>query len=317
MLLHLPRDGRLRRRRPGQERAAAGRARRRGRAATRSPPRSTTLPEQLRRSLTWDQGKELAQHAQLQDRHRHRRSTSADPHSPWQRGTNENTNGLLRQYFPKGTDLSRWTAKTTSTPSPHTLNGRPRKTLGWKTPAEASTTSYSPAVRAAGVAYDPVEPSQYVSIRYTERLAEAGIAASVGIRRRQLRQRPRRDDQRAVQDRADPTARAVAHPRRRRDTPPPNGSTGSTTAASTSTAATSHRPSSRSLPTLTTEHSRRLRSEPVSLRTPRGDSSRILWFCTGIGGFRARQPTGGGGRVGDQVWSGEPTGRGVSGYPVG
>ncbi len=110
----------------------------------------STLPESLRQSLTWDRGKELSAHAAFKV------ETGipvffADPHSPWQRGTNENTNGLLRQYFPKGTDLSRWNADEVAAVEA-AINARPRKILGWKTPAEALDEHLRSLQTAAGVA---------------------------------------------------------------------------------------------------------------------------------------------------------------------
>jgi len=134
MLLHLPRlDGHDAAPRAKNGPALAGH----GAEAVRDAITRTivTLPQELRRSLTWDQGAEMAQHAALKI------DTGiqvyfCDPQSPWQRGANENTNGLLRQYFPKGTDLSTHSAETIAAVAA-TLNARPRKTLGWKTPAEA------------------------------------------------------------------------------------------------------------------------------------------------------------------------------------
>jgi IS30 family transposase len=117
MLLHLP-DGHG----PGQVAAAMTQA-------------MGGLPDAIRRSLTWDQGQEMARHAQI--------AVAADldiyfcdPHSPWQRGSNENTNGLLRQYFPKGTNLAVHSRDRLQAVAGQ-LNSRPRKTLGWKTPAQA------------------------------------------------------------------------------------------------------------------------------------------------------------------------------------
>lgn len=87
------------------------------------------LPSQARLTLTWDQGKEMARHREIAAALDNTQVFFCDPHSPWQRPTNENTNGLLRQYFPKGTDLSRWSAEDLEAVA-HALNNRPRKILG-------------------------------------------------------------------------------------------------------------------------------------------------------------------------------------------
>ena len=148
MLVHLPREdgyGVIARTKNGPALAGYGAVTMKNALAATM----TTLPEQLRRSLTWDRGKELSAHAAFKV------ETGipvyfADPQSPWQRGTNENTNGLLRQYFPKGTDLSRWNVEEIEAVA-HALNSRPRKTLGWKTPAEA-LDEHLRSLQQAGVA---------------------------------------------------------------------------------------------------------------------------------------------------------------------
>jgi IS30 family transposase len=108
------------------------------------------LPQVLRRTLTWDQGMEMANHVQIAA------ATDldiyfCDPHSPWQRGSNENTNGLLRQYFPKGTDLSQWGPGYLDHVAAE-LNNRPRKRLAWRTPAEALEKLLWESSKTPGVA---------------------------------------------------------------------------------------------------------------------------------------------------------------------
>ena len=97
--------------------------------------RLRAVPRQMKLSLTYDQGKEMAEH-ELFAANTRMKVYFAHPHSPWERGTNENTNGLIRQYFPKGTDFSK-VSRYRIRKVQDELNGRPRKTLGWKTPFEA------------------------------------------------------------------------------------------------------------------------------------------------------------------------------------
>jgi IS30 family transposase len=148
MLIHLPREegfGVVPRTKNGPALAGYGAVTMKNALASAM----SSLPEQLRQSLTWDRGKELSAHVAFKV------ETGipvffADPHSPWQRGTNENTNGLLRQYFPKGTDLSRWSAEEIEAVAA-TLNSRPRKTLDWRTPAE-TFDEYLESAQQGGVA---------------------------------------------------------------------------------------------------------------------------------------------------------------------
>lgn len=113
-------------------------------------PTLNTLPVELKRSLTWDNGKEMAMHRQIT------MATGmqvyfADPRSPWQRGSNENTNGLLRQYFPKGVSLRQY-SPADLTEAARRLNTRPRETLAWRTPAQAMNELLSQPFDTTGVA---------------------------------------------------------------------------------------------------------------------------------------------------------------------
>ena len=134
-----------------------------------------TLPEQLRRSLTWDQGAEMAQHARLKI------DTGVqvyfcDPQSPWQRGTNENTNGLLRQYFPKGTDLSTHSAEQIAAVAAPLTPGRERRLIGKRPQRLLTACLYQPrniALRRS------LESAQYTSEQFQRLMADHGVVCSM------------------------------------------------------------------------------------------------------------------------------------------
>ena len=136
----------------------------------------SSLPDQLARSLTRDRGKGRSAHADF-TAETGIRGVFADSRSPWQRGTNENTNGLLRQYLPKDTDLARWSNDDLQAVAAE-INSRPRKILGWKTPSEAFgehlRSLQKPVLRR------PVESVQYTSLEFTNRLHDWGLVGSYG-----------------------------------------------------------------------------------------------------------------------------------------
>lgn len=164
------------------------------------------LPEQLHRSLTWNQGWELSAQAEF-DVETDIRMFFAVPRSPWQRGTNESTKGLLRHYFPKGSDLSVWPGEDIEV-VPHALNTRPRMTLGWNTPAEAFDEHLG-SLQQGRCYYDRF--NLVSTCRCTTRKGLlTTTSSSRSAKRRQIRQRARGELQRPLQVGTDPSEGSVA-----------------------------------------------------------------------------------------------------------